>query len=137
MQRAALLALAIGAAPGAPSCGVAQAAATALAALGRPSLQLVDPPAGAHLAAAGDAVLQARGEGSDDGIVPAARTVRDGEPLAEAPAGRRFVVVSAEPELALRLGARLARAGAAQVAVVSGGLPAWGPPHPGFEPTEE
>jgi hypothetical protein len=136
MQRAALLALAIGAAPGAPSCGV-QAAAATLAALGRPSLQLVDPLAGARLAAAGDAVLQARGEGSADGIVPAALAVRDGEPLAEAPAGRRFVVVSAEPELALRLGARLARAGAAQVAVVSGGLPAWGPPHQGLEPTEE
>ena len=123
--------------PGRPALRRGAGHAAALAALGRASVQLVDAPTGARLAAGGDVVLQARGDDGASARVPAARAVRDGEPLAEPPAGRRFVVVSAEPELGLRLGARLARAGAARVAVVSGGLPFWGPPRKGLESTEE
>lgn len=137
MRSAALVALALGVAPGAPSCGAAQAASGALALVGRESFEVIEIPAAARLAAAGDVVLQARGIESAGRMVAAAQSVRGDEPLAEATAGRRFVVVSAEPELALRLGARLARDRAAHVTVVSGGLPAWGPPHEGFEPTEE
>lgn len=126
MLRSALLALAIGAAPAAQGCDPARAAAAALVAVGRPALRVVDAADGARLAHAG-LLLQARGAPSGARSVPGAQAVREGEPLAEAPAGRSFVVVSDEPELALRLGARLAREGAATVAVVAGGLPPWGP----------
>lgn len=51
--------------------------------------------------------------------------VAPGEPLAEDAAGRRIVIVAEEPDLGLRLGARLARTGLTGVAVVPGGLPAW------------
>jgi len=128
VRSAALLALAaVGVAPGAPGCDPRAAAATALAALGHPSVQLVDAPEGARLAASGGLLLQIRGEERLARAVPGARLVREAESLADAPAGRSFVVISDEPELGLRLGARLAREGAAQVALVEGGLPAWGP----------
>jgi hypothetical protein len=133
--RPALVALAVSAAPAAPACGPARLAAAGLAALGQPSLRLVEPAEGARLARA-DVLLQARGE-AEARRLPGALTVRDGEPLAEPPSGRRFVVVSHEPDLALRLAARLAREGAAEVAVVAGGLPAWGPALARSEPREE
>jgi hypothetical protein len=139
MARATLLALAFGAAPGAGSCDASQALARALAAAGRPTVHVVDAATAADLAAAGGTLVEARGDELGRGIaeIPGATAVRDGAPLAELPAGRTFVVVSQEPELALKLGARLAREGAGPVAVVADGLPGWGPALERSEAREE
>jgi|GEM_PF-5248396 len=125
MRRSALLALALGAATAASACDARDVAGASLAALGRPSLREVDAEDGARLVRDGGLVLEARGATGAAPGFPGALAVREGEDLAEPPAGRRFVVVSEDPEQALRLGARLAREGAARVAVVTGGLPAW------------
>ena len=137
MRSAAFLALAFGASAGARACDVHELAAGGLAAFGIPTFQQVDAHAGARLAAVGDAVVEALAPEAPAAGARDARAIRDGEPLAQAPAGRRFVVVSEEPDLALRLAARLAREGAARVTVVADGLPAWGPGVVGLESREE
>jgi hypothetical protein len=136
MRCAALVVLAVAAAPGAGGCEASRAVAGALAAAGRPSLRLVAAPAGARLAAAGERLLEAHAEALHTPL-PGATPVRDGAPLAESPRGHTFLVVSEEPELALRLAARLAREGAAQVAVVADGRPAWRPALERSQPGEE
>ena len=139
MGRATLLALAFGAAPGAGGCDASQALAHALAAIGRPTLRVVDAGAAADLAAAGGTLLEARGDELAPwrAEIPGATAVREGAPLADLPPGHTFVVVSQQPELALKLAARLARAGTAPVAVVADGLPAWGPALERSEAREE
>jgi hypothetical protein len=122
MSRPALFALAFGAVAAGAACD----APHALAALGRPSFREVDARRGRDLVREeGALLLQARGESQPAHRVRGARMVAPGEPLAEDDAGRRIVVVAEQPDLALRLGARLARAGRTGVTVVSGGLPAW------------
>jgi hypothetical protein len=122
MSRPALFALALGAAAAGAACD----APRGLAALGRPSFREVDAQRGRDLVREGGALLlQARGDAQPAHRVRGARMVAPGEPLAEDAAGRRIVIVAEEPDLGLRLGARLARAGLTGVTVVSGGLPAW------------
>ena len=121
MSRPALLALALGAASAAAGCDVG----SALAAVGRPSFREIDSQQARSLVAGGALLLQARGEAQPGHRVPGARMVAPGEPLADEEAGRRIVIVAEESDLGLRLGARLARAGATGVTVVPGGLPAW------------
>ncbi len=128
MSRPALLAILLGGTPALCGCDPADAASAALAALGRPSFREVDAGRARQWLARGDAVLlQARGDAPPARRVAGAELVAPDAPLAEAAAERRIVIVSEEPELGLRLGARLARAGRTRVAVVSGGLPRWEP----------
>jgi hypothetical protein len=126
MRRGVRLAIGIGGAAALLGCDAADAASSALAVFGRPTFREVDAGDARRWLEHGDALLlQAQGD------VPPARRVAGAElvaadgPLAESPAERRIVIVSEEPELGLRLGARLARAGRTHVAVVSGGLPRW------------
>jgi hypothetical protein len=122
MSRPALLALALGAACAAGGCDFASAEAW----LGRPSFREVDAGQARRLVEERGALLiQARGEGQPGHRMVGARMLAPGEPLAEELAGHRIVVVSEEPDLGLRLGARLARAGMRDVTVVPGGLPVW------------
>jgi hypothetical protein len=134
MPRSALLALWLAGATLTLGCDAQDVAGRVLAACGRPSFREVDAARAQRWRSDGDLLLlQARGEEPPARRVPGAALVAaaDGAP-AEAAPGRRIVVVAEETELGLRLGARLARAGVARVAVVSGGLPAWQP-----EPREE
>jgi hypothetical protein len=122
MSRPALFALALGAVAAGGGCDLGGA----LAALGRPSFREVDARQARDWVRDGGALLlQARGEGQPAHRLRGARMVAPGEALAEDDAGRRIVIVAEEADLGLSLGARLARAGIADVAVVSGGLPAW------------
>jgi hypothetical protein len=122
MSRPALFALALGAVAAGAGCDLDGA----LAALGKPSFREVDARQARDWVRDGGALLlQARGEGQPAHRLRGARMVAPGEALAEDDAGRRIVIVAEEADFGLSLGARLARAGIADVAVVSGGLPAW------------
>ena len=126
MSRPALLAIAFGAAAAATGCGdIREPAGALLASLGRPSFREVDAQQAREAVRRGALLLQVRDEEKPARSAAGARLVTLEEPLYEAAAGRRIVVVAEESELALRLGARLARAGSTRVAVVPGGLPAW------------
>jgi rhodanese-related sulfurtransferase len=127
MSRPALLAIAL-AAWALPGCDVREEAGAALGAVGVASFREVPAPEARRLAEGGDALLlQVRGEDPPARRIPGARLVGGDEAPEEAAGGRRVVVLAEAPELGFRLGARLARAGATRVAVVSGGLPAWAP----------
>jgi hypothetical protein len=122
----ALLAIAIGAGAAATGCGdLREPGGTLLAALGHPSFREVDAEKAGEAVHGGALLLQARGAQHPSRSTPGARLVTPEQPLDAGDLGRRIVVVAEEPELALQLGARLARAGATRVAVVPGGLPAW------------
>jgi hypothetical protein len=133
MPRAVLLAILLGGVPSLQGCDPADGVSAGLTALGRPSFREVDAGhARRWLADGGALLLQVRGDEPPARRLAGAELVVADAPLAEAPAERRIVIVSEEPELGLRLAARLARAGRTHVAVVSGGLPSWEP-----EPVEE
>lgn len=122
MSRPSLLALALAAASAAAGCDLG----TALAAVGHPSFRELEAGEGRAVAARDDVLLvQARGEGQPAHRVRGARMLAPEEPLAEALGASRILIVSEQPELGFRLAARLSRAGATGVMVVSGGLPAW------------
>jgi hypothetical protein len=125
MSRPALFAIALGAAAAASGCDLRARSAQALGRLGFPSFREVDPQQAREAVRGGALLLQARGEEPPARSAAGARLVAPDQPLDEAAAGHKIVVVAEQPELGLRLGARLARAGASDVAVVPGGLPAW------------
>jgi len=125
MSRPALFAIALGAAAAASGCDFRARSAQALGRLGVPSFREVDPQQARDAVRGGALLLQARGEAAPARNAAGARLVASDQPLDEALAGHRIVVLAEQPELGLRLGARLARAGATDVAVVPGGLPAW------------
>jgi len=125
MSRPALFAIALGAAAAASGCDFRARSAQALGRLGVPSFREVDPQQARDAVRGGALLLQARGEAPPARNAAGARLVASDQPLDEALAGHRIVVLAEQPELGLRLGARLARAGATDVAVVPGGLPAW------------
>jgi hypothetical protein len=125
MSRPALLAIALGAASAAAGCDLRETASVALAGAGRPSFREVEAPQARAAVRGGALLLQARGAEPPARRAAGARLVEAGAPLDEAELAHRIVVLAEEPELGLRLGAQLARAGAARVAVVAGGLPAW------------
>jgi hypothetical protein len=128
MLRPVLLAVLLAGAQALLGCDPGDGAGLVLAALCRPSFREVDASRAHRWLARGDALLlQVRGDEPPARRVAGAELVVPDAPLAEAPAERRIVIVSEEPELGLRLGARLARAGRTHVAVVSGGLPSWEP----------
>jgi hypothetical protein len=126
MSRAALFAIAFGAAAVASGCGdVREPGVALLASLGRPSFREVDARQARAAVRRGALLLQARGAESPARSAPGARLVGPDQPLDEGVAGQRIVIVAEEPELGFQLGARLARAGATRVAVVPGGLAAF------------
>lgn len=125
MSRPALLAIVLGAASAAAGCDLRETGGAALAALGWPSFREIEAQQAVGAVKGGALLLQADGEEGPARRAPGARGVAPDEPLGDAAGTRRIVVVAEEPELGLRLAARLARAGATRVALVPGGLPAW------------
>jgi hypothetical protein len=128
MPRSAWLALGLAVVPAALGCDAQDAAGRVLAALGEASFREVDAARAQRWRADGELLLlQARGDEPPARRVAGAALVAAADGALEGGPERRVVIVAEERDLALRLGARLARAGVPRVAVVSGGLPSWEP----------